>query len=459
MTYDEVSGNVVLFGGFGDTNLGDTWTWDGASWARQPDSPATVTEDGISHVLTVRRGAAMAFDEVTGKIVMFGGQGGKRTPILGDPDCIPRQDNLDQCLDISTVAETWTWSGDPGRRSWHFEDSLKMSKLLGYPDSRYGAAAASDPAFPRKAMLFGGFSEGLYRDDTWIWDGTSPADTTTTSSSTSLVPGSSSTSTTAPPLAPSRPAVRRLVPPAGSESGGTLVGIEGRGFTGATEVAFGDLRLDCTQPTVCTVSDERIQVSSPPQARGTVDVRVMTPAGRSAIVRDPGGADDQFTYFPPAPPEGVDTSGPEAGGFTPSQPSQPAPPGGFGSVPAPGGFSAAPGAGFSPTPGAAPGPAAAPTAPAAPAAPGAAPTAPAPATPGFVPPAASPPPAMTAGAPPEQVEVPGIAPHYNMVRSTGPGDAPGVGGPLGVAGGAMLVVVCFGASRVHDRRRPQAQPA
>ena len=314
-------------------------------------------------------------------------------------------------------------------------------------------------------MLFGGRGGGIRLGDTWIWDGTSPDDratTTSTAASTSTsssAPTSTSTTSTAPPSrTPERPVVQRLVPPSGPESGGTEVRIEGRGFTGATAVAFGDVRLDCGQPNVCRADgDARLTVTSPPHARGTVDVRVTTTAVAepSAIVRVAGGDDDQFTYFPPGPAAAADTFGPDVGGFSASQPSQPAPPGGFGSVPVPGGgFSAAPGGvaapGAAPTPGGAP---------AAPAAPGAAPAAPAPAAPGFVPPAASPPPAMTAGAPPEQAEVPGIAPHYNMVRSTRPGDEPGLGGPLGVAGGAMLMVVCFGASRVHDRGRPRAQRA
>jgi hypothetical protein len=66
MTFDQVRGRVVLFGGL--ANLGglpfaDTWEWDGTSWLQR--SPATSP--------LARTGAAMAFDTVRGRSVLFGG--------------------------------------------------------------------------------------------------------------------------------------------------------------------------------------------------------------------------------------------------------------------------------------------------------------------------------------------------------------------------------------------------
>ena len=40
MAYDPATGDMVLFGGLGDTggllgSLGDTWTWNGTTWAQE----------------------------------------------------------------------------------------------------------------------------------------------------------------------------------------------------------------------------------------------------------------------------------------------------------------------------------------------------------------------------------------------------------------------------------------
>ena len=35
MAYDEARGQVVLFGGWNRTYLGDTWVWDGEAWTER----------------------------------------------------------------------------------------------------------------------------------------------------------------------------------------------------------------------------------------------------------------------------------------------------------------------------------------------------------------------------------------------------------------------------------------
>ncbi|MHB1988456.1 MAG: kelch repeat-containing protein, partial [Acidimicrobiales bacterium] len=69
MAYDPATGNMVLFGG-GSGDLppilsGDTWNWNGTTWAQQ--SPATSPP--------ARFGASMAYDPATGNMVLFGGEG------------------------------------------------------------------------------------------------------------------------------------------------------------------------------------------------------------------------------------------------------------------------------------------------------------------------------------------------------------------------------------------------
>jgi hypothetical protein len=66
VAYDPVSGNVVVFGGkteFPPATLGDTWTWDGSQWTQQ--HPATSP--------TPRHLATMAYDPGSKKVLLFGG--------------------------------------------------------------------------------------------------------------------------------------------------------------------------------------------------------------------------------------------------------------------------------------------------------------------------------------------------------------------------------------------------
>ena len=82
------------------------------------------------------------------------------------------------------------------------------------------------------------------------------------------------------------PIVTGLSPNFGPVSGGTAVEIAGSGFTGTTAVDFGS---DITEYQV--VSDMQIDVRSPGESAGVVDVTVTTPSGTS-----PTSSADQFTY-------------------------------------------------------------------------------------------------------------------------------------------------------------------
>ena len=84
-----------------------------------------------------------------------------------------------------------------------------------------------------------------------------------------------------------RPNVTAIAPASGPTTGGTRVMVTGTGFTGATAVMFG--ATPGTSRIVVSVT--RINVTSPAQAAGIVNVKVITPGGTSAIV-----AGDRFTY-------------------------------------------------------------------------------------------------------------------------------------------------------------------
>lgn len=129
MAYDRVRARTVLFGGSqSGAPLADTWLWDGTNWTRP--LPTTSPSARASH--------AMDFDEVRGNVVLFGG-----TDAAG-----------------SAGGETWTWDGT----TWS-QQSPPTS-----PPGRYGHALAFDRTHGNM-VLFGGSGSAGVLGDTWIWNG------------------------------------------------------------------------------------------------------------------------------------------------------------------------------------------------------------------------------------------------------------------------------------------------
>ncbi len=75
------------------------------------------------------------------------------------------------------------------------------------------------------------------------------------------------------------PKVTSLVPSSGSTKGGNHVAIYGSGFTGATAVKFGSVSVS----KLTVTSDTKISVIAPAGKKGTVDVTVITPVGKSKL--------------------------------------------------------------------------------------------------------------------------------------------------------------------------------
>ncbi|MBI3893680.1 MAG: PKD domain-containing protein [Candidatus Wallbacteria bacterium] len=147
VAYDSVRGRVVVFGGNTSQNqnfsvmLNDTWEWDGVNWSRANpvQSPPVHTE------------AAMAFDAARGQTVLFGGSAMSAT--------------------TQDLNDTWEWNGtqwlqrhpatSPRPRKWHamvYESARSRVLVFG------------------GAFGFAGPSSDL--NDTWEWDGTNWADRT-----------------------------------------------------------------------------------------------------------------------------------------------------------------------------------------------------------------------------------------------------------------------------------------
>jgi hypothetical protein len=127
---------------------------------------------------------------------------------------------------------------------------------------------------------------------------------------TAVTLGGKSNAVTYTYVVPPLPVVTSVSPTSGPTAGGTTVTIIGSHFTGAFAVKFGTTAAT----TFTLVADNKITATSPAHAAGTVDVRVTTAAGVSAIV-----AADHYTFNPPpvsAIKSVTPNTGPTAGGQT-----------------------------------------------------------------------------------------------------------------------------------------------
>lgn len=147
--YDTGRGRYVLFGGRSSAsggNLGDTWEFDGATWAQitPPVSPS------------IRRWGAMAYDVVAGVTILFGGEN------LGTYN-----------------NETWSWDG----ATW-----TQLSPAVS-PSIR-GRGRLSYDLTRDEMVYFGGRDVAGALGDTWTWHGSNWSQTVTANApSTSGVVG------------------------------------------------------------------------------------------------------------------------------------------------------------------------------------------------------------------------------------------------------------------------------
>ncbi len=127
--------DAILFGGTptaGGGPLGDTWLWNGTSWS-------LAGADGTGP--PARASAAMAWDNISNNIVLFGGKDGSN----------------------NTLSDTWIFN--PSTLAWSQVTGLTTS-----PPARRQAAMASDVP-DLGVLLFGGGNSSGTLGDTWVWDG------------------------------------------------------------------------------------------------------------------------------------------------------------------------------------------------------------------------------------------------------------------------------------------------
>ncbi len=127
MTFDSVRNRVILFGGYspstGGVPLDDTWEWNGSVWQARTGSPRPSAGGGYSTPYS------MAFDSLRGVAVLF------------------------------TGTQTWEWNGS----QWMLKNDSG-----GTP--RNNAKLAYSSAL-QQVVLFGGEIGGFYTTDLQAWDG------------------------------------------------------------------------------------------------------------------------------------------------------------------------------------------------------------------------------------------------------------------------------------------------
>ena len=136
VAYDSDTGQMILFGGWNDTSqFGDTWAYDPATGAWTDLNP-----DGDEP--TGRQSPAMAYDPVSGKVILFGGWSGSNW--------------VDYTCAYDVAANTWTY----------------LYPSSDQPTARAGHSMVYDPE-REQIILFGGWDGLDSLGDMWVYD---PAD-------------------------------------------------------------------------------------------------------------------------------------------------------------------------------------------------------------------------------------------------------------------------------------------
>ena len=139
--YSETSGQLVLFGGYGDscascTKLNDTWVLDPTASSWTAKNPANKPPG--------RYGAGMAFDRGVDGLVLFGG-------ISADGSALTYRN------------DTWAWDGTTWRSAGN----------IASPMGRQAPAMAATTT--GQIVMFGGSTGSGLRSDTWVYDAGLPA--------------------------------------------------------------------------------------------------------------------------------------------------------------------------------------------------------------------------------------------------------------------------------------------
>lgn len=133
MAADTARNRVLLFGGNSQTHLAlnDLWAWDGSNWL--------LLDDGSGVAPPPRKDAALVYDPVRDRVVLFGGNAGGLN-----------------------ATQVWEWTGN----SW-----IAASTQAGPAPAPRSQMGAAFDAVRAEVVIFGGLSGGVPSGDAWSWDG------------------------------------------------------------------------------------------------------------------------------------------------------------------------------------------------------------------------------------------------------------------------------------------------
>lgn len=168
MAFDAALGYVVLFGGDNANGvaLADTWVWTGSNWSKlaPPVSPPG------------RAAGAFTYDAARSELVLFGGNNGTAdtwvfsasgwshlSPAASPPDVAGTAMAFDAATGTDVLfdeSSTWLFNGSAWTEVFPV-DSPPLRNLFGL---------AYDPDLGA-VVLFGGFTAAGFVNDTWAWNG------------------------------------------------------------------------------------------------------------------------------------------------------------------------------------------------------------------------------------------------------------------------------------------------
>ena len=150
--YDPAGERLIMFGGVDRdaTVEGEDWVEYGTAdtWAYDPVNNVWTDLKPAGPVPSPRLGQAMAYDGISGRLIMFGGQTVTTDPVSG----IPRR--------------TWvndTWAYDPATNTW-----ADLQPTGSLPPGRFLMGMAQDPSSERVIMFGGAGGQGGF-NDTWAY--------------------------------------------------------------------------------------------------------------------------------------------------------------------------------------------------------------------------------------------------------------------------------------------------
>ena len=184
MAYDQTHGQSVLFGGWNNGVMGDTWTFDGSTW----------TNRGTSPFVAPRRSTALAHLPTTGITLLFGGtnhtgayyddtqrwDGNSWSPQGLSVQPSPRSDHkmvYDTARNRIVLFGGYGPNGSLGD-TWEYDPTNATSPwaqiaTTGAPPSRHAHGMAYEARRQRTVVFGGSDQNGLFLDDTWIYRGSS----------------------------------------------------------------------------------------------------------------------------------------------------------------------------------------------------------------------------------------------------------------------------------------------